>query len=69
MKRTCKGCKALEKKIFDFGYECGLKHKVEVAREIDGIPIEHRPLEECEKPNTITKYIELAMNIKRRKYE
>ena len=59
MKRTCKGCKALLKNPFDFGYSCGLKYTIEVIEEIDGIPIYYRPLEECEKPKTIIGYIKL----------
>lgn len=63
MKRTCKGCKALLKNPFDFGYDCGLKHTIEVTKEIDGIPICYRPLKDCEKPKTITEYIKLKSNL------
>ena len=59
MKRTCNGCKALIKRPFTLGYECGLKYCIEITKEIDGIPIYYRPLEVCEKPKTITEFIKL----------
>ena len=61
MKKTCRGCKALEKKLFGFGFYCGLSHSIWVVKEIDGIPIEYKPIEECEKPRTITAYCELSL--------
>lgn len=59
MNKTCKDCKALLKNPFDFGYSCGLNHSIEVTKEIDGIPIYYRPLEDCEKPKTIKEYVKL----------
>lgn len=53
MKKKCKGCRALQKKLLGIGYYCGLNHPIKVIAEIDGIPVEYKPLEECEKPKTI----------------
>ncbi len=49
MKKKCKGCRALQKKLLGIGYYCGLNHPIKVTSEIDGIPVEYKPLEECEK--------------------
>ena len=51
MKKKCKGCRALQKKLLGIGYYCGLNHPIKAIAEIDGIPVEYKPLEECEKPN------------------
>lgn len=51
MKKKCKGCRALQKKLLGIGYYCGLNHPIKVTSEIDGIPVEYKPLEECEKQN------------------
>lgn len=61
MKKKCKGCSALQKKVFGFGYYCGLDHPIEIIKEIDGIPVEYKPLEECEKPRTIATYCSLSL--------
>lgn len=61
MKRKCKGCRALQKKLLASGYYCGLYHPIELIKKIDGIPIEYKPLEECEKPKTITDYYSLSL--------
>lgn len=66
MKKKCKGCKALQKKVFGFGYYCGLGHPIEEIKEIDGIPVEYKPLEECEKPKTINYYCLLSLEKTRR---
>jgi len=51
MKKSCDGCKALEIDYFDnYSYFCGLNYK---------ITKDYKPLEECPKPKTIIKYIEL----------
>lgn len=61
MKKKCKGCRALQKKLLGIGYYCGLNHPIKVTSEIDGIPVEYKPLEECEKPKTITGYCSLRL--------
>lgn len=61
MKKKCKGCRALQKKLLGIGYYCGLNHPIKATSEIDGIPVEYKPLEECEKPKTITGYCSLHL--------
>jgi len=40
---------SITKKLLGIGYYCGLNHPIKVTSEIDGIPVEYKPLEECEK--------------------
>lgn len=54
MKKSCNRCKALSIKAFDThfsSYECELGHKIDEEK--------RKPLEECEKPLTNKKYIEI----------
>ena len=37
------------------------EHPIKAIAEIDGIPVEYKPLEECEKPKTITGYCSLRL--------
>ena len=46
MKKKCKGCQALQKKLLGIGYYCGLNHPIKAIAEIDGISVEYKPLEE-----------------------
>lgn len=45
MKKKCKGCQALQKKLLGIGYYCGLNHPIKAIAEIDGISVEYKPLE------------------------
>lgn len=56
MKRTCNGCKALN--LFPY-ISCGLGHKVKQINLQNA-----KPLEKCEKPTTIKKYVELMLRKK-----
>lgn len=60
MKKTCNSCKALDETS---GY-CMLGYKSEKIHHPTYIEliINHKPLEECPKPKTIDKFIELHMN-------
>ena len=50
----CTGCRALNYTL----ERCDLGHKVE-AEYYDGMPIRFKPCENCEKPLTIKKYVQL----------
>ena len=52
MKRTCTGCVALVKNVNGLGCTCELRHKIEATKELYGLPVEYKPLEECEKPKS-----------------
>lgn len=55
MKRTCYGCKALSKSFsHDRYWDCELDYKQDGMKCI--------PLEECPKPNTISKFVLLKLN-------
>lgn len=52
MKRTCVGCRALEYGEFKpLEYKCSLKYRIDNKRLV--------PLEECPKPKTLSKFVEL----------
>jgi len=61
MKRTCKNCEALDRDFYvkdtspEF-YNCRLRHKI---KNKDGVAI---PCEECEKPVSMKKLIEIITN-------
>lgn len=65
MKRTCRGCKALRWDKFDG--VCSLQYKtklVSFAHRIDGhimLTDVLAPLEECPKPRTNKRYVELSL--------
>lgn len=52
MKKSCAGCRALIQLPGRLEYYCSLKHPVESIKTIFGVPVEYRPLEQCEKPTT-----------------
>lgn len=54
MKRNCNGCKALIKDVQGIGCTCQLGHVIQSTKEVYGLSVEYKPLEECEKPMTFT---------------
>ena len=54
MKKTCNSCRAL-----NINGTCDLKYKTKVIRSYNDINTAYAPLEECPKPKTISRYIEL----------
>ena len=64
MKRTCNNCKALDK-TGDF--YCRLGYKIERKVWEGSITISCKPKEECEKPLTISDFIEIYNKKKSRK--
>lgn len=64
MKKTCFGCRALEKN--SRGYHCVYGFKIEVVLvNKDLILTSVKPLEECPKPKTVKRYIECFKDCKR----
>lgn len=61
MKRTCRDCKALS--VHTYSHSCDLGYKTKTSyKDILGFPVgETKPLEECPKPKTTKKYVELAL--------
>lgn len=60
LKKSCKGCRALEG--FEFDYRCTLGYRltVDTIGEFYGRSIyQAKPLEDCPKPKTYNKYFEL----------
>lgn len=55
MKKSCDRCKALNSGRCFFG------HKTETY-DICGLPVGAKPKEDCPKPTTIKKYVELLQN-------
>jgi hypothetical protein len=56
MKRTCEGCRALNDKSCDLGYKT---EWLTPPKEFSGLFIGMKPVEECPKPKTYDKYLEL----------
>lgn len=56
MKRSCNGCRALDTY---FKPECLLGFKIQGCKEIEGMVVSWKPLEECPKPKTFSEYIYL----------
>ena len=52
MKRNCNNCKALTEDFSGVGKHCELGYKTKCIKEIYGVPVSYKPLEECEKPIT-----------------
>ena len=61
MKRTCNGCAALVKNINGLGCICKLRHQIEVTKELYGVPIEYKPLEECKKPKSFKELCKIRL--------
>ena len=61
IKRKCGACKAIRYKHFDFPM-CDLGHPIEISKKFDGLPIECKPLEECEKPLTYSDFCKISLN-------
>lgn len=61
MKHTCTGCVALVKNVNGLGCTCELRHKIEATKELYGLPVEYKPLEECEKPKSFKKLCEIKL--------
>lgn len=57
MKRNCNNCKALSQNWSGVGYYCQLGHKIECIKEIYGLPVSYKPLEECNKPTTFKELV------------
>lgn len=57
MKRTCNKCKALEVNTYG-DLQCGLGYKIE-KNSLDFTTISAKPQEDCPKPLTLTKYLDL----------
>jgi hypothetical protein len=56
MKRNCNECKALDTV---FSPRCNLGFKIQGAKEIYGLYVSWKPLEECPKPKTYADYCKL----------
>lgn len=52
MKRNCNNCKALIQNLSGIGCCCQLGHKIECTKEVYGLSVSYKPLEECSKPTT-----------------
>lgn len=60
MKRTCEGCKAMEQPGYQRRFCCGLGYPVQNNYVVKtGSLLASSPLEECEKPLSTKKYVEL----------
>ena len=57
MKRNCNNCKALVQNWSGVGYYCQLGHKIECIKQIYGLPVSYKPLEECNKPTTFNELV------------
>jgi hypothetical protein len=65
MKKNCNGCRASDRGHYG-EYICHLGHAVQsVSSANAGFYKEGKPLEECPKPKTYDKYLELAYGGKR----
>ena len=60
MKKNCNGCRALEQRSSTLEHFCTLRHPIECTKELYGIPVTYRPLEDCEKPTTFKKLVEVC---------
>tara|TARA_R110000803_G_scaffold99230_2_gene167282 strand:- start:26 stop:214 length:189 start_codon:yes stop_codon:yes gene_type:complete len=62
MKKTCNGCRALER------WGCTLQHKTKVTLySLNGFQHDRKPLEECEKPRTYSHFFNLLQNKRNKK--
>jgi len=61
MKRNCNGCRALDQN--NSGYYCSLGYKVEQVYFESIYSMGSKPLEECPKPKTYDKYLELKREV------
>lgn len=53
MKRNCNECRALDT---IFTPRCNLGFKIQGCKEIYGLTVSWKPLEECPKPKTLSEY-------------
>lgn len=61
MKRNCNNCTALKQHLSVTGCFCQLGYKIESTKEVYGLSVSYKPLEECEKPLTLKKLCDIQL--------